>query len=187
MSLFEFLMVLVAIIVGLGIAEVLTGVARMIRCRESITGYWVHSTAVAVVFFALLQQWWEAWGLRDVPEWTFVSLLLMLAGPVGLLLISHLMFPEPMEGADFRKYYYGKMRPMALLAAVTVLLATLFRPLTFGWDLLVTDNASSVVFFACFIVLASSKRPILHATIWPVLLFFLLLDILNWSYAISSS
>jgi hypothetical protein len=43
MSLFEFLMVLVSIIIGLGIAEILTGVARQIRCRGSIHRYWVHS------------------------------------------------------------------------------------------------------------------------------------------------
>ena len=39
MSLFEFLMVLVSIIIGLGIAEVLTGVARQLRSRESTQGY----------------------------------------------------------------------------------------------------------------------------------------------------
>jgi hypothetical protein len=36
MSLFEFLMVLVSIIIGLGMAEILTGVARQVRCRGSI-------------------------------------------------------------------------------------------------------------------------------------------------------
>ena len=64
MSLFEFLMVLVSIIIGLGIVEILTGIARQIRCRESIQGYWIHSVLVAIVFFALLQQWWEIWGVR---------------------------------------------------------------------------------------------------------------------------
>lgn len=186
MSLFEFLMVLVSIIVGLGIAEVLTGIARMIRCRASITNYWVHSVAVAVVFFALLQQWWEIWGLRVVSEWTFISLLMMLAGPVGLFLIAHLLFPHPMEGENIRDYYYGEMRPLAGLAALAVLLATLFRPVIFGSDLLVSDNATSFVFFFGFIALATSKHPKLHAAVWPIFLFLLLLDILNWSYAISS-
>ena len=186
MSLFEFLMVLVSIIVGLGVAEILTGVAGMIRCRASITGYWVHSIAVAVVFFALLQIWWEIWGLRVVPEWTFISLVMMLAGPVGLFLIAHLLFPEPMEGANLHEYYYGAMRPLAWLAAATVLLATLFRPLIFGFDLFVGDNATSLVLLGGFIVLATSKRPLVHASIWPVILILLLLDILNWSYAISS-
>lgn len=187
MSLFEFLMVLVSIIVGLGIAEILTGIATTIRCRQSISGYWVHSVAVAVVFFALLQQWWEIWGLRDVTEWSFVSLLMMLAGPIGLFLIAHLLFPATMAGQNLRDYYYSEMRPLSLLAAATVLLATSFRPLVFGWDLFVSDNATSLVFLFGFIILAFTKRHAVHAVIWPVLLLLLLLDILNWSYVISSS
>ena len=187
MSLFEFLMVLVSIIIGLGIAEILTGTARMIRCRTSIQGYWVHSVAAAIIFFALLQQWWEIWELRTAPEWTFHGLLMMLTGPVGLFLISHLMFPEPMQGAKFREYYYGAMRPIWWLGALTVLLATLFRPLIFDSDLLAPDNATSFLFFFGFIALAISKRSILHAILVPATLLLILLDIFQWSSAIGLS
>ncbi len=187
MSLFEFLMVLVSIIVGLGIAEILTGVARMIRCRDSITSYWVHSLAVVLVFLALLQQWWEAWGLRDTVEWTFGSLLLMLAGPVGLNLIAHLLFPERMQGANVRDYYFGAGRAVWTIAAITVLLATLFRPVVFDWQLLVPDNATSLAFFLGFALLAVSKRPAFHATLMPIFIALLLLDILRWSFALSSN
>jgi len=187
MSLFEFLMVLVSIIVGLGIAEILTGIARLIRCRGSIQGYWVHSVFVTVMFFALLQQWWEIWGLRDAPEWTFHGLLMMLTGPVGLFLIAHLLFPEPMHGANVREYYYGAMRPIWWLGAVTVVLATLFRPLIFDSDLLTPDNASSFLFFIGFIALATSKRPILHAIVLPTSLLLIIFDILQWNFVIGSS
>ncbi len=187
MSLFEFLMVLVSIIVGLGIAEVLTGIARLIRCRGSIQGYWVHSVVVTVIFFALLQQWWEIWGLRVAPEWTFHGLLMMLTGPVGLFLIAHLLFPEPMQGANLREYYYGAMRPIWWLGAVTVVLATLFRPLIFDSDLLSPDNATSFLFFFGFIALATTKRPILHAIILPASLLLIILDIFQWNFVIGSN
>jgi hypothetical protein len=92
MSLFEFLMVLVSIIVGLRIAEVLTGIARLIRCRQSIKGFWIHSVAVAAIFFALLQQWWEIWGVGAASDWTFLALIMMLSGPVGLFLMATCCF-----------------------------------------------------------------------------------------------
>lgn len=187
MSVFEFLMVLVSIIVGLGIAEVLTGIARLIRCRGSIQGYWVHSVVVTVIFFALLQQWWEIWGVRDASEWTFHGLLMMLTGPVGLFLIAHLLFPEPMQGANVREYYYGAMRPIWWLGAVTVVLATLFRPLIFDSDLLSQDNATSFLFFFGLIALAISKRPILHAIVLPASLLLIILDIFRWNFGIGSS
>lgn len=55
MSIFEFLMVLVSIIIGLGIAEILRGIARHIRNRDSVSVYRVHSIVVILVFLALLQ------------------------------------------------------------------------------------------------------------------------------------
>ena len=187
MSLFEFLMVLVSIIIGLGIAEILTGTARMIRCRDSIQGYWVHSVAATGIFFALLQQWWEIWGLRDAPEWTFHGLLMMLTGPVGLHLIAHLLFPEPMRGADLREYYYGAMRPVWWLGLLTVVLATLFRPLIFDSNLFSPDNAVSLLFVFGFMALAISKRSILHAILVPAFLILILLDIFQWNFVIGST
>ena len=187
MSLFEFLMVLVSIIIGLGIAEILTGVARQIRCLGSTHGYWVHSLLVATIFVALLQQWWEIWALRVVPEWSFTGLIMMLSGPVGLFLIAHLLFPESMRGANLRRYYYGDMQPVWWLAALTVALATLFRPLVIGSNLMSLDNATSFVFLLGFTVLATSKRSIIHAILVPCFLLLLLLDILQWSFVIGRS
>lgn len=187
MSLFEFLMVLVSIIVGLGIAEVLTGIARLIRCRGSIQGYWVHSVLVIAIFFALLQQWWEVWGLRVTPEWTFLGLVMMLTGPVGLFLIAHLLFPEPMQGENLRAYYHGAMRPVWWLAALTVVLATLFRPLIFAQDLFSAPNVTSFVLFFGFIALATSRRSVLHAILVPVFLLLVVLDIFQWAFVIGPS
>lgn len=187
MSLFEFLMVLVSIIIGLGIAEILTGTARQIRCRASIHGYWVHSVFVIAMFFALLQQWWEVWGLRVVPEWTFHGFVMMLSGPVGLFLIAHLLFPEPMKGANLREYYNGAMRPIWWLGALTVVLATLFRPMIFDFKLLSPDNATSLLFFFGFVALAISRREVLHAILVPVFLLLVLLDIFQWTFVIGSS
>ena len=109
---------------------------------------------------------------------------MMLSGPVGLYLIAHLLFPESMRGTDFRRYYEGDMRPVWWLAALTVALATLFRPLVIGSNLLSPDNATSFVFFFGFIALAMSKRSIIHAILVPLFLLLLLLDILQWSFVI---
>lgn len=186
MGLFEFLMVLVSIIIGLGIAEVLTGLARALRSSDSVQHYWVHSILVLAIFIAQLQQWWESWGLRDAPEWNFLALLLMLAGPVCLFLMAHLLFPERLEGADLRAYYYGGMRPIWWLGAVGVVAATSFRPLIFGNPLLTADNATSFLIFLGFILLFRSRRRVLHAVVVPALLLLLIWDILHWTFVIGT-
>ena len=184
MSLFEFLMVLVSIIIGLGLAELLTGVARQIRYRRTTKGYWVHSALVTVLFLAFLQAWWEIWGLRGVEEWTFLGLLLMLTGPIGFFLLAHLVFPEPVDGVDLREYYHGDAGLVWWLAALTVILATVFRPIVFGQNLFSATNATSFVIVAICVTLGSSQRPALHAILVPSLLLLLLLDVFQWSFSI---
>lgn len=186
MSLFEFLMIMISIIIGLGISDVLTGVARCIRCRDTIQGYWVHSVLIALILVALLQQWWEIWGLHGVSEWNLIGLVMMLSGPVGLYLIAHLVFPEPVRGANLREYYYGEMRPIWWLGAVTVTLATGFRPLAIGSELFSPDNATSFVAFVGFIVAALSRQHRVHAILMPLFLLLLLWDVIEWNFVVSA-
>ena len=186
MGLFEFLMVLVSIIVGLGVAEVLTGVARTIRRRGSVDLYWVHGILVLSLFVALLQQWWEAWGLRDVSEWSFLALLLLMAAPVCLFLMAHLVFPEPVEDTKLEDYYYGEMRPIWILGAVAVTASTLFRPIIFGSTLFSASNATSFLALVAFAFLYRSSRRSLHGLLMPIFLLLLLADILWWSRVIGA-
>ncbi len=181
---FEFLMVLVSIIIGLGVTELLTGVARGIRRRASVRFYWVHLALVLALFIALLQQWWETWGLTDVSEWSFLALLLMIAAPVCLFLMAHLVFPDPMDGADLEQYYYGEMRPIWALGAVAVVASTLFRPLVFGQVLFSASNATSFIGLLGFAALFASKRRSVHAVLVPSLVALLIVDILWWSAVI---
>jgi hypothetical protein len=184
MSLFEFLMVLVSIIIGLGITEMLKGIAQMIRYRHSVRTYWVHWVLIVFVMVALLQQWWEIWDLQRVQGWTFPGLLLMLSGPVGLFLITHLLFPRPMQDADVRDYYYDAMRPVWWLGLATVVLATLFRPIVIGDVLFRIDNATSFFGLVGFVVLGLSTNRIVHAVLVPIFLASILWDVLALSFEI---
>ena len=110
---------------------------------------------------------------------------MMLTGPTGLFLISYLLFPQPVKGADYREHYYGPMRPVWWIAVLTVTLATLFRPIVFGEKLFVIDNASSLIAFAGFSALALSKNRTVHAVLVPALFAAILWDILAMSFEIS--
>ena len=182
MSIFEFVMVLVSIIIGLGIAEILTGIAGQIRWRKESKPYLLHSLIVVAIFLALIQQWWEIWGLSGETRWTFVALMLMLGGPVCLHLIAHLLFPDDIRQTTMRDYYYGEMRPVWLLICGAVVIGTLFRPLAFGEDLLHPDNATSILALTGCLVLAFTTRPAVHAVVGPLLLISLVYDIFRFSF-----
>lgn len=184
MDRFSFVMVLLSIIVGLGVTELLSNVAKRIQNRAQVRGYWVHSALALLVALALMQQWWEAWDQRNVETWTFPILLLMLGGPVGLYIISHLLFPRGEGAVDLKAHYFEHSRTIFLIAAATVFFATIYRPLSFGHSVIDPDNAISLFGVTGFFVLAFVKRPIAHEIFVPLALAAALFDILYFHMSI---
>ena len=184
MNLFEFLMILLSLIVGLGLTEILSGIARSMK-RDGLRGFsWTHSATSLVVFLALLQTFWESWGLRAVEEWSFPAMLLMLGSPILLFLIAHILVPERENAGTLEDYYFERARLLWSLAALTVIVGTLFRPIAFSMPLWVPDNASAVPTLAVCILLSVSNARWLHRLLVPIVLAFLLLDTLTISYSI---
>ena len=90
MTIFEYLMVMVSIILGLSITQVLRGLSKIARSPQRS----VAVTLYGVFLFALhVQTWWALWDLSDVPEWNFVFFLLLISIPSVLFATSELLFP----------------------------------------------------------------------------------------------
>ncbi len=178
MDRFSFVMVLLSIIVGLGVTELLTNFARQLQNREKAKFYWPHTVLALIVFIALLQQWWESWGQRLVENWSFIILLLMLGGPIGLYVISHLLFPKDSSEVNFKDHYYKNSRVVYFMGMLTVIFAGIYRPLSFGDELIDPDNIASVFIFLAFLILMFSKKHLLHGILVLLLFGAVLLDIL---------
>ena len=181
MNQFGFIMVLVSIIISLGIAELLTGVVRLVRIRGATRYYWVHGILTAIIFVALLQQWWETWDLRDVPQWNFLALILLLMAPICLFMISHLLFPDPTTEVDIEAYYYGSMRPIWALGIFAIVGSTSFRPIVFGGTIFTLNNATSFLGLIAFAALMYTSRRRIHEFTLPIVLTALLYDVLWWT------
>ena len=185
MELFEFLMILLSIIVGLGLAEILVGYAGPLRQGNSGVFSWLHGAASAIIFLALLQSFWESWGLRSIETWSFPAMLLMLAGPILLFVIAHILFPPASSSDDFEAHYFAHARQIWMIGIITALISVSFRPIAFGIPLFVVDNASTVLLLLIFAVLINTRKPIVHRVLVPLVLVPVILDTLVISYLIS--
>ena len=186
MGLFEFLMVLVSVVIGLGITEVLTGWAGMLRERATIRPYWMHVLFQAGVFMALLQQWWEFWDLSDVDQLTFPAVLAILATPVVLFLVAHLLFPDDIRGADLRAYYFEQAGLLWGLVILGAAAGTFLEPIALGYPIFLPENLSGIPLIACCIVLMRTKRPAIHGVVGPIVLLLVVLDTVLSNPAISN-
>lgn len=59
MSHFEYITIFVAIIFGYAVSELLAGIGRLIRQRDQVDFYWVHSGLVIALMVALMNAWWN--------------------------------------------------------------------------------------------------------------------------------
>ncbi len=108
MSAFDYLTVLVSIVLGLAIANVLTRLATVITARERIDFYWPPVAWSIFLFFISVQHWWAEWGVRHTTEWNFGTFWLQLLTPVDLFLLSALALPEREENGklDLGAWYF---------------------------------------------------------------------------------
>jgi hypothetical protein len=184
MSLFEFLMILLSIIVGLGIAEVLNGIGRIMRAGRILEMGWIHTSLALLVFLALLQIFWESWPLQRYDTWTFPAMAMMLTAPICLHLIAHIMFPSVDDPTPLEEHYFKRCRVIWALALIALVINTAYRPIAFGQELAAWDNLSSAVQLVFVPLLMISLNRRLHYFLVPLGAALIALDTLAASYFI---
>src|SRR5262245_46503277 len=95
---FDYLSVLISIVLGLGIANTLSGIANIIRHRGRYEMFWPMPVALFTLFLIHVQTWWTMYGLRHETQWNLGGFLIVLAQPVLLFVMSVLLSPETPEG-----------------------------------------------------------------------------------------
>src|SRR5881227_4026144 len=93
MSPFEYLSVLISIILALGMTRVLAGVGEMLQARSRRRLYWVHMVWIVNLFLYLVIAWWIFYRWRNQQPWTIFLFLFVLISPTILFLASLLLFP----------------------------------------------------------------------------------------------
>lgn len=109
MTQFEYLSVLVSIIIGLGLSHLLSSAARLIQLRHRARLYAPTLSWMALLFLAHIQIWWAAFDRRTDDEWNFFSFLLYLLIPITVFVLSYLIVPD-LEGegqVDLKASYYA--------------------------------------------------------------------------------
>jgi len=115
---FNYLTVLISIVLGLGIAHLLGGVARSISRRSTLTFYWPTLVWIVVLLILIVQVWWVDFSLNSVPRWTLAGFASTLFIPATLYFMSFLILPET---NDMRETYFeNRVWFFSLLVAVPI-------------------------------------------------------------------
>jgi hypothetical protein len=124
MNAFEYLSVLISIILALGMTRVLAGVGEMLQARSRRHIYWVHAVWIVNLFLYLVIAWWIFYRWRSQQEWTFFLFVFVLISPTILYLASILLFPSESaadQSIDYKTHYYANHRAFFFLLSMFTL------------------------------------------------------------------
>ncbi len=152
MSDFEYLSVLIAIIVGIGIAHLIMSVGRILGQTKRLNIGVVHLIWTANILTILVVFWWWGINLRGLQEWLFLHFWFLLFDTSLWCLLAAILYPVSIpQEFDLKVYFAEKRKPF-----FTILVMTAFAdPLTsmvlgtehlmdLGWPYLHINLASLV-------------------------------------------
>ncbi len=108
---FEYVVILISLILSLGIAQILTSIADVFSNFKHTKLSLPHSLLVLFVFFLHIQEWWVGYQYAtEVSEWTLPLVLFILIYPILLFLLARMLFPTGVRSheTDLDVYYYGQ-------------------------------------------------------------------------------
>lgn len=115
MSLFEFLLVIFGIVLGLGIAELLAGTVRILR-HDLVMGR-LHLLWIVIVFQVQVQLGWALWWFRTIEQWSYGEFVLVLLQPVILYMAAAVLFPSSNGPENLDTHLNRRRKPFFLLIA----------------------------------------------------------------------
>ncbi len=90
---FEFLSVLVSIVVGFGLTHLLGGLGRAYYSRNENQMDAVHVAWTIAVFFLLVLNWWVFLLWRDFDAWTFSSFFMIILWTISMYVMALALYP----------------------------------------------------------------------------------------------
>lgn len=103
--------IVISIVLGLGIARLLTGMARFIQHPGKVAVYPIHLAWAFAILLFLVDFWWWELHLASLQQWNFGIYLFVIFYAVLFFLISTLLFPDKMEEySGFEDYFLSRRR-----------------------------------------------------------------------------
>ena len=116
MSSFEFLSVLISVVVGLAIANMLNGIGRLIyRFKELKMSVSFIAWALFLFLYLVIYWWTVVFGWQEWASWNLLVFLFVLIYGVLLFLLSVILFPSELPESwdpgdhliSMRRWFFG--------------------------------------------------------------------------------
>jgi hypothetical protein len=176
---FDYLAVLLSVILGLAIEHVLQGFRGLILTRGRVKLYTPTLIWAGLTLLFALQGWWASFAMRTYVNWTFMAFFVIILHSISIYMGAALVLPE-LEGEtfiDLREHYFAHKRWFfgALLAQVVLSAA---KELVLYGRLLGRTNGEFHLIFALAVIAGGiTQREWFHKFLAPACCLLYLLYI----------
>jgi hypothetical protein len=175
MNAFEYVAVMVTVVLALAVSHILTSLATMIANPERVRPYWVHILWAVFLLGLNLQAWLVLWTLRGQSEWPVGQIVMMLTSSSLIFVAARVLQPELPPGAcvDLRGHFSRIRFPLFATLSAFWLFPILGRVVFIGGHLLEPATVARLAFLGLSLSGAVVRSPTWHATlaiVWAGLL-----------------
>ena len=107
MGVFEYIGVLISVIMGLGITHLATGATKLIQNRDSVRFYVPHALWTINVLVYILLIWWAMFWWSGHDQWYAYEYLFVTLYAIVLFFMAAMLYPWDMDkNIDVRAYFF---------------------------------------------------------------------------------
>ena len=164
---FEYIIVLISIILGMGITQILTGVSAMVLRWDSVKTYWPHTIWMILIFVFHIQEWWVTYELRTYEYWRLPVFIFIILYPVNLYLLARIIFPHKWNTreTDMRVFYFQNCRKIFGFVMTLSTLSILSNLVISGASVISQTMQFIVGLIAAIIVYFNLRQDWVHQTV----------------------
>jgi hypothetical protein len=178
MGAFEHVIVLLSFVYALAIAHLLMTTARIIGAWERVRFSWFHAYWMFNALIILVIDWVSYWDMRDLPNWSMVSIAVVMMQSFTDYMQAALVCPEiPAEGKiDLIAFHATRSRRYIGAFAITTVMALITNTYfggTYRIGDLIAQNAAVLPLIAVSVTATIVRKrwvdiaaPILLLAIW---------------------
>lgn len=107
MGVFEYIGVLISVIMGLGITHLATGATKLIQNRDQVRFYLPHALWTVNILVYILLIWWGLYWWSSHDNWYAYEYLFITAYSVVLFFLAAMLYPWDMDkDIDVQAYFF---------------------------------------------------------------------------------
>jgi len=111
MGIFEYLGVLISVIMGLGITHLAVGASKLVQNRDQCKPYLAHSLWSLAILLYILVVWWGMYWWSKHVDWRAYQYLFITLYALCLFFLSALLYPYDMDkDIDVEAYFFKQRR-----------------------------------------------------------------------------